>query len=223
MRSLLCTTISATDGSEMAKKAKLALSMGSDLVELRIDHLQDPSRETVLGALSELFPRAVITVRPAAEGGHFTGRESERLDLLSELASGSPAFVDVELATVERGFEILARSSSTKVIVSWHDFEGTPPPRDLEARTAAAAGFGEIAKVVTTARRSEDNETVLSLYNTMPHERLIAFCMGALGVRSRIEAMRMGSPLTYCSLPSEPVAPGQIPLTELRKLESSRR
>ena len=57
--SLLCTTVAAPDCSELARKAGLALSAGSDIVELRIDHLRRPEADQVLGALDLSFESVV--------------------------------------------------------------------------------------------------------------------------------------------------------------------
>jgi 3-dehydroquinate dehydratase-1 len=202
----------------MSRKARLAFSMGSDLVELRLDHIRMPVADQIKDFLFVFFPKAVVTVRPTSEGGRFEGGEKQRVALLRDLAEGKPAFVDVELATVESAplLEKSLRSSTT--IVSWHDFEGTPSIDELAARARAAMAHGDIAKIVSTARTSEDSERILSLYDTFDHERLIAFCMGAPGIGSRVDSARLGSPLAYCSLPSEPIAPGQLQLSEMRTL-----
>ena len=65
--------------------------------------------------------------------------------------------------------------------------------------------------MVTSARAAEDNIPVLELYRSDP-TNLIAFCMGADGVSSRVASLHFGSPVVYASLPGEPVAPGQLPV-----------
>lgn len=216
-RPLLCTTVSAKDCGEMARKARLAISMGSDLVELRLDHLMTPEAEKVGAALSDVVPKSVLTNRPTGEGGRFRGNDEERLQLLGELAQLSPAFLDIELelAWNNPGF---TRSLNVRRILSWHDFEGTPPLSELSAKARDALSLGDIAKIVTTAKRPEDVGRVLSLYRSFEPARLVAFSMGEAGVSSRAEAIRFGSPLAYCSLDSGPVAPGQLPFAEMRDL-----
>ncbi len=43
----VCTTICAKTTGEMAKKAATAFAMGTDLVEFRLDLLQEPSLDSV--------------------------------------------------------------------------------------------------------------------------------------------------------------------------------
>ena len=74
-----------------------------------------------------------------------------------------------------------------------------------------ARKFGETVKIVTTAKAPEDIISVLELYRRDPRN-LIAFCMGADGVASRVASLQFGSPVVYASLPNEPVAPGQLPV-----------
>jgi len=66
-------------------------------------------------------------------------------------------------------------------------------------------------KVVTTAARASDNLSILSLYQ--PGDKPpIAFCMGQLGLFSRVMAIQYGTPITYASLQGRQTAPGQLSL-----------
>ena len=74
---------------------------------------------------------------------------------------------------------------------------------------AEALGAGALAKVVTTARRFGDNLRVLRLYGLKgARGRLIAFAMGARGLPSRFEALRLGAPFVYV-YHGRRAAPGQ--------------
>jgi 3-dehydroquinate dehydratase-1 len=216
---LLCTSVAADTPVELARKASLALSLGSDLVELRIDKLRGAPRG--LGPeLSALTQSAIITVRSSMEGGSFAGSEAERLDVISRLAETGPAYLDVELSTLKAN-EDWARSLPEEVerIVSWHDFRGTPPLEALRATCEEELGLGSLAKVVTTAGSVDDNLTTLTLCGDSPG-KVISFCMGELGTVSRVVSMRMGAPLAYVCLPNEAVAPGQLSLPTMRELRS---
>jgi 3-dehydroquinate dehydratase type I len=82
----------------------------------------------------------------------------------------------------------------------------------LKRARAGADAIGDVSKIVTTAKKTEDNRRVLRLYEEDP-EALIAFCMGGAGTASRLASLQLGSPVTYASLPNEPVAPGQLSVT----------
>ena len=217
----LCTSLSADSPGELASKAELAFSLGSDLVEFRIDRLtkEDTPRE-LEAELSVFAKRAVFTVRPSGEGGAFKGGEARRLDLISRLAAMEPAYVDIELATAKAN-QKWARSLPDGVgkIVSWHDFDATPEIRVLRPICKEELAHGSVAKVVTTAASVEDNLTTLALCRDDPG-KTVSFCMGGLGTISRVVSMRLGAPLAYAALPNEAVAPGQLSISAMRELRS---
>lgn len=214
-----CTTIAANHSDAMAKKAGMAFALGTDLVELRIDRLLKVSSATIVKKLGHLAKKSVLTVRSKDEGGNFWGTESERLETISELAAMKPAYLDVELETAKanRGW-LKELPPGTRKILSWHDFKGTPDLDKLRAVRKEAAAYGKIVKIVTMAKRAEDNITVLKLYDEDP-KGLIAFCMGASGTASRMVSFQLGSPIVYASLPGEPVAPGQLSIVTVNTLK----
>ena len=216
----VCTSISAKTPGEMAEKATAAFALGTDLVEFRIDLLEDPS--SIRGEdISRFARRSIITVRRRDEGGGFRGPESERMRLISEMSQLKPVYVDIELSTAKENPKWFMEevSKRTKTIVSWHDFGGTPSTRVLQETREEAGALGDVAKIVTMARKRQDNLRVLKLYEE--DGPLIAFCMGEAGKASRLAAMRLGSPVTYASLPNEGVAPGQIPLATIIRLKKA--
>jgi 3-dehydroquinate dehydratase I len=202
----------------MAQKASLAFALGTDYVEFRIDRLRRPSA-SIAKELSRFARKCVITVRSGKEGGSFAGGEGERLELISRLARMRPAYLDVELSTVRANaawWKSLPRGS--KRIVSWHDFKRTPGARTLKGIRDDALKAGDVAKLVSTATKAEDNLTMLSLCAGAPG-RVIAFCMGEKGAISRVLSLRSGSPLVYAALPNEAVAPGQLSITTMKRLK----
>ena len=105
--------------------------------------------------------------------------------------------LDVELAA-DAGFrrEVWARRGKTRLILSWHDFAGTPDAARLEAvLDEMLASEADVVKLVALAREPADNLRMLSL---IPRAKaagkdVIAFCMGPLGKWSRIAAPLLGS------------------------------
>ena len=222
-RTRVCTSIAGLTGRDMAARAREAFRRGTDLVEFRLDCLQDPSYEGVKGSLAGFLTRAVLTVRPGSEGGAFKGGEEDRRHLLASLARLRPAYLDVELRALEGEGALRLGIPKSKVIVSWHDPAATGSRSRLLALKARAAAHGGLVKIVTRAREPADNASVLSLYDgrgTPP----VAFCMGEKGTFSRVMAMALGSPIAYASLEGEATAPGQLPLGQMlavrRRLES---
>jgi 3-dehydroquinate dehydratase I len=190
--------------------------------EIRLDYLEDPAPD--LKKLFRSLPGPVVaTNRPAAEGGRWQGAEAARLDLLSRALELGVTCLDVELAA-DAAFrrEIAARRGATRLILSWHDFAGTPETARLEAvLEAMLESEADIVKLVTLATQPEDNLRILSL---IPRARargkdVIAFCMGPLGKWSRVAAPLLGSFLTFAPFSKAGAsAPGQFTVNDLKRV-----
>jgi 3-dehydroquinate dehydratase type I len=190
--------------------------------EVRLDYLQEPAPD--LTRLFRSLPGPVIaTNRLAAEGGRWTGTETNRLDLLAQALNLGVTCLDLELAA-DSMFrrEILARRGSTKLILSWHDFTGTPDAARLEAvLEEMLASEADIVKLVALAREPADNLRLLSL---IPRARaqgkdIIAFCMGPVGKWSRIAAPLLGSFLAFAPFSKTGAsAPGQLTVNDLKRV-----
>lgn len=220
MKPLVCVSITGRDELELERKAEQALSLGGDLVELRLDFLAELRVDRLRDLISSLAEKVILTLRPGWEGGRYNGGEEERLRILGELAEARPAYVDLELAT--RGIAEASRrlKECAKLIVSFHDFSGTPGEDELASRAQEALRHGDLAKLAVMSRGMRDNLRVLKLYRRggVPGERLVAFAMGEAGVVTRVLAPLLGSPIAYACLPGEEVAPGQLNVQELREL-----
>lgn len=187
-------------------------------IEVRLDYLETISREEIREVLSADLERCILTCRSIRQGGLFKGDEETRLRLLEEIVGLHPGYMDMELEVLRENRYLAeeARKNNVKVIASWHDFQGTPGLQQLKALCSEALEYGDIAKVVAMAKSFKDNTTILSLYKTFSDGRLIAFCMGELGIISRVICTRLGAPFTYASL-DKTTAPGQISVEELRR------
>jgi 3-dehydroquinate dehydratase-1 len=201
----------------MARKAERSLELGSELLEFRIDHIDNPNSDEIIEGLERFADRAVVTARAKSQGGYFEGTEERRMDLLLELCAMRPAYVDIELRGVTPEVASKLARKARSVIVSWHDFRGTPVFSTLAMKYREARKLG-IAKIVTLARRQDDNLRVLSLYGEGGKSDLIAFCMGEKGAISRVFSIYAGSPICYASLPGEKMAPGQLSIVEMKEL-----
>jgi 3-dehydroquinate dehydratase type I len=188
--------------------------------EIRLDYLEKPD----LRKLFRTLPGKVIaTNRLAAEGGRWQGEEGERRRLLEEALALGVHLVDVEKAA-DPGWrrELYARRGKTGLILSWHDFSGTPETVMLEeVLSEMLAAEADVLKIVTHAQAPEDNLRLLSL---IPRAKaagreIIAFCMGPVGKWSRMAAPFLGSFLSYAPLSAKKgSAPGQIPVNDFRRL-----
>jgi 3-dehydroquinate dehydratase type I len=188
--------------------------------EIRLDYLEQPD----LQRLFRTRPGQVIaTNRLESEGGKWRGSEADRRLLLEEALGHGVDFLDVELAAdAAWRRDLWNRRGSTRIILSWHDFSGTPDSSRLEeVLKEMLAAEGDILKIVTQARDPADNLRVLSL---IPRARaagreIIAFCMGPFGKWSRVVAPYLGSFLTFAPFSKKGAsAPGQLTVNEMQRL-----
>jgi len=190
--------------------------------EIRLDYLEEPAPD--LQKLFRSLPGPVIaTNRLAAEGGRWQGTESDRLERLTKALNLGVTCLDVELAA-DASFrrEMWARRGPTKLILSWHDFAGTPDVARLEAvLEEMLAAEADVVKLVALAREPADNLRLLSLIpRTKAHgKEIIAFCMGPLGKWSRVAAPLLGSFLSFAPFSKHRAsAPGQLTVNDLKRV-----
>ena len=214
----ICVSIMGESVKKMEEKARLALALGADIIEFRLDSLRNLNSDAVKKLVSEFSNRCILTLRPRWEGGFYDGDEEERLRIIFEVSEVKPAYIDIELKTKDVKRYVKKLKNFSKLIVSLHDCDGKLSESDLRKAALKAMELGDYAKIITTAGNILDNVKVLSLYNDLPRERLIAFAMGELGIISRILSPIAGAPIVYTCLPGEQAAPGQLSIVEMKKL-----
>lgn len=200
----LCATVTAetTAGLRAARDA----AAGADLVELRLDGVQDLD---VAGALAGRTGPVVVTCRPIREGGRFDGAEEERCRVLERAFDLGADWVDLEWgADFER---LVADRRGRNVVLSMHDFEGTPA--DLESRYRAMRATGaEVVKIAAYSRSAADVVRLRRLGRGAGGEPTVLVGMGPIGVPTRLLPAHFGSAWTYAG---DGVAPGQVPLADM--------
>jgi 3-dehydroquinate dehydratase type I len=184
----------------------------ADLIELRADYL----RNAGLGLLFQNRKKPfIVTHRRKEEGGRYRGDERKRLGVLQEAIDLRADYIDVEWATERSLLHGLIRNKrSTRVILSFHDFRKTPPPKELQKLLDQMVRLEvDVVKIVPFARSWEDNLNILSLipFAKERKQKIVAFCMGEKGKISRIFSPFLGAAWTYASLnQSKTSAPGQL-------------
>ena len=187
-----------------------------DLFELRIDLIGSDWEKIV----PELHKPWIACARLKAEGGNWEGNEAERINALLKASELGASIVDIEYKAEGLASIIPLVKKRSKCLLSFHDFEQTPPFDELRkiVRQQTAAG-ADICKVVTTALSFADNITVLELIKQFPKKNLIAFAMGTPGLSSRILCPLAGNGFTYAALEEgKESAPGQVTVAQLRKI-----
>jgi len=187
-----------------------------DFYEVRID-LVGPGWKEFVGQLSKPW---IACNRKRDEGGIWRGGEEERLaELLRALELGA-GIIDIELSTENLSDVVTRIKEKAKCLISCHDTVKTPSidmMKELVQKQLAAGA--DICKVVTTARKFEDNVSTLQLIREFPEERIISFAMGPLGAVSRLLCPLVGGEFIYASIePGGEAASGQITASDLRRI-----
>ena len=202
----ICVTLGEGDTTEaLARMAEFAPV--ADLFEIRADLLSAVD----LAALRAGTTRPlVLTCRAASQGGRRDDADPARRDTLAAGLRLGYEHVDVEYGL---GLEDVKAAAGARLVLSHHDFAGTPG--DLEALYAAmCAERPGVVKIVATPRTFADVARLLSFaaraHVTGPVP-LIALAMGPLGIATRVLAGRYGAPWIYASpTHGREVAPGQV-------------
>ena len=191
----------------MAEHKHLAEN-GADLVELRVDFIRRPVALKRLLNASQC--PAIIACRRPKDGGKWRHSEQDRIMLLRTAIAEGADYVDIEEDIAAQ----VNRFGDCKRIISYHNFVETPP--DLEKIYERVKKLDpDIIKIATTANHPSDNTRVLKLCQQSEFPT-VAFCMGDIGMPSRVLCKRMGSPFTYASFHSERrLAPGQLSQKEM--------
>lgn len=218
----ICASLAASTSDELSILVKRSINEGADYVEIRFDFLQPPDIQKALKQVitKEICRRAIFTLRPYSEGGHFSDDLAQRTKLLQLLALSRPMLLDVEFNLLKENNLLLSFLDKNKIpiMVSWHNYHSTPPRSDLLAKVREMRKYSSTIKIVTTAINVEDAISVVSLYDSIEETTLIAFAMGEYGVLSRFLCALYGNaPFTYASLNCR-TAPGQLSMETMRKL-----
>jgi len=187
-----------------------------DLFEVRIDLIGEGWPQ-----LTQRLKKPWIACnRLAGEGGNWKDSEARRIKELLKAVELGADIVDIELATENLGEVVPGIKNRAKCLLSFHDVAGTPSLDKLQAMVQRQLEAGaDICKVVTTARRLEDNLTVLRLISDFPKARMVSFAMGPLGSASRILCPLVGGDFIYASIDKgKESAAGQLTVAELRKI-----
>ncbi len=226
--------------SEIAPTIKNVIKLNPNLIELRFDYITDVQKITkdfVINLLNRIQPRipVICTLRDYSEGGQVKIDVNTRIQILKLIIKSKPEYLDIEIKSVDKILnEIIPLASNNKVrlIYSFHDFEKTPNYNEaskilenfliklkneflVDQKTVERS----IVKLIFTAQSFEDNFIPLQLCKLQSSNKLslISFCMGDLGLFSRILCIFSNSFLTYSSF-KEKTAPGQMNISDLRKI-----
>jgi 3-dehydroquinate dehydratase-1 len=217
----ICASITEIESKKFSESAAQAFDMGANFLEIRFDYVESRKFSEALAVVQPFKAKCIYTLRRTNQGGKFDGSEIQRLSYLKELAYQLPMMIDVEYETLQEYPEIgtIIKSLNLPMLLSWHDFKSTPSEVELAELLGQMSSFSNNNKLVTMANSLEDTLRVLNLYETVDKSMsLVAFCMGEIGLVSRMLcALHPQCPFTYATI-NRPVAPGQFTIEQMKKL-----
>jgi 3-dehydroquinate dehydratase-1 len=237
------TASKMADGDIRATLATIAPT-GAQYVEFRIDYDADPQSldlDELIYESTQAGFETILTCRIKAEGGQWEPAiEDEQAAIYDKMISAKPEYIDVELVTSPAILQDIAgicAELDVGIILSRHDFKGTPEIADAETYAADMIKTIEdlefldkeriLVKGIFMARQISDNLFPLAFTAQLGREdyKTISFCMGAEGQLSRVlcmiprECQGCTSIMTYAFC-GEPTAPGQIEVGTMTALLS---
>ena len=205
---MICVSIGRTRHKMVLAEHRALAERGAELVELRLDwlsHSPDVSR-----LMAERPTPVVITCRRRSDKGRWSGSEDQRQTVLRSAVVEGAEYVDIE----DDIAKAIPRYGETRRIISHHNFDETPDDLEKIYKTMCELD-PDIVKLVTMANRPEDSVRLLKLVDSAEIPT-VAFCMGELGLASRLLCGKYGSPFTYATFSSErTLAPGQLSFEEM--------
>ena len=227
---LICLPLLAKQKSELLDQAGQVEKLMPDLLEWRVDCFeQAEDRDVCLQGLKELRKEIgstvlIFTCRSYLEGGLCRMVEEKRLELVTEaLMTGDIDIADVEISSGEKFIESIQKvkeQTRSKLILSYHNFEKTPPEDFIVDKLVQAEKMGaDIAKVAVMPENNADVLALLSATNrarsTLVRIPIITMSMGQLGAVTRLAGGQFGSDITFAA-GAVSSAPGQLAVADVR-------
>ena len=213
---MICVPIVEDNIKDALRSAERALEV-ADIVEFLVDHFKEIREEDIVEMAN--YP-SIITIRAHWEGGKYRGSYDRRIELYKVAIENNVKYIDVELKE-KRNKELVDfredTGSKTRIIISYHDFEKTPPYNTLVNIVNRELGIGDIGKFATMANSKEDVLNILRVTKQF-EGKVIGIGMGEKGKLTRILGTYFGSILTFASMDGKSSAPGQIDVRRLKEI-----
>jgi len=214
----ICVSILPETITETLNLIEEVENLKADFIEVRLDRLKNHHK---LADISKHTKTPLIATNRSVEcHGKFVGSEIERQKILLNAAKNGFEYIDIELTSSKlKDVVENIHHMNAKPIISFHDFERTPSLAKLnEVLKKEIASDAEVCKIITTAKRVEDNITVLNfLAKTSKNAKMVCFSMGKAGKSSRLLSPLFGAFFTIASFEQgKETAVGQLTAQEMK-------
>lgn len=203
---MICVSIGNCTVEECIKALK-----DIPFAEIRID-LININLQDIKKIFSSSKAKLIATYRKSE-----TSTNEKRAELLSAAIEAGASYIDLDIEEAEEFKNTVkkAREKHCKLILSFHDYNRTPPKAELEQIVDWCFSSGaDIAKIACKINDSKENARLLSLLDS--GKSIIVIGMGKKGKITRLVSQFLGSPFTFASLAKgKETAEGQIAKDEL--------
>ncbi|MQY76679.1 MAG: shikimate dehydrogenase [Spirochaeta sp.] len=211
-RSSICLSLTGATIAENLKEIE-KYNTYCDLYELRADYLEPLSMPALSSFPTQVKKPVILTVRRAADRGHFKGSENERCGILRRCLASGYRYVDLEEDFQDQKTEQAAEAGGVTVIRSFHDFSGVPADLGRRIRNIKR-NPGEVIKTAVMVQNTLELfklvELALELKVRDGWGNRIILGMGPMGFPTRVLSTILGSSITYSSAPGRQAAPGHV-------------
>jgi 3-dehydroquinate dehydratase I len=225
----ICAPLVGRSAARLLEEVACVAAKKPDILEWRVDFFEgiaDASAVTELaGRLNQLAGGIPIlfTRRSSKEGGEPIPLPEDLVVALyrSVCASGHVDLIDFEMGNDPghvREVREFSGAAGIQLVLSFHDFQRTPPLEFIADRFAQAQELGaDVAKVAVMPQSMGDVLTLLTA-TLQASERsripVVSMSMGPFGGVTRVGGWTFGSAMTF-AVGESSSAPGQMPIEDV--------
>jgi 3-dehydroquinate dehydratase-1 len=209
--------VASLDGDDLPFLLEQARTERADIVEIRLDIWGNFFREEMIEKMTRFKEKIGIPLLVSFRGGHPFPAWWQPMHWRA-LAHAS--LIDVEWNPKYPWREIAqnAKKFNLGLIISHHDYQGTPSEKNLIKIARTAYGKkADMVKIATRVKNEAEIRTLLSVNQRFAPKKLMTVMgMGPLGSLSRLVAPIFRSSLIYGYI-GTPTASGQLPYRDLQE------
>lgn len=226
----VCAPLVGRNQTQLEAEAHAVAAKGPDLLEWRVDFfeaLADTAAvlrtATAIRAAAPHLP-VLFTRRSQREGGQPIALSEAQVVALYHAVCRERAvqLVDFEMGNAAADVQAVRACSHAEgiaLVLSYHNFDETPPVQELVARFHQAQQLGaDVAKVAVMPREPRDVLRLLEATAQASNELsipVVSMSMGGWGSVSRLCGGVFGSAMTF-AVGQSSSAPGQMPIEDVR-------
>lgn len=204
----------------LAESSRAAFQTGADIVEVRLDHLDELSDDSVADARKAVLGPAIATLRSAVEGGRSRLGPRNREQILRLAADAHFEYIDMELERDGGALRSFAEEETRPIIIASKHFSRPASKKAVQNALRRACEVADIGKVAMPCEHAGHALMLaqVGIGAAKANRRFSIIGIGIQGQLTRVCAREMGAELAYACLPGREAAPGQLDIATQRRL-----